>query len=182
MSELFFSGDAVWFSVPALAGSLLFVLKAIALMIGGDSDFDVDVDDSGHAFQILSVQSIAAFAMGFGWAGLAALKGSEWSLPVAFVTAVVAGAIMIWILGMMLRGMHSLRASGNISIQRAQGCEGTVYVGVPANGGGKGQVRVIIGDHQRLYRAVTEGAEIPRNSRVKVVQVNGDNTVTVIKA
>ncbi|UCD76566.1 MAG: hypothetical protein JSV91_06500, partial [Phycisphaerales bacterium] len=59
------------------------------------------------------------------------------------------------------------------------GHEGSVYVTVPAAGKGRGRVRVVIGDRQRMYSAISEGGELARNSQVRVVRVNEDNTLTV---
>ncbi len=56
MSDLFFAGSAIWFSVPALIGTGFFLLRTTLMFVGGvddggmgadvdvDVDFDVDVD------------------------------------------------------------------------------------------------------------------------------------------
>ena len=49
-------------------------------MLDAFGDADAGFDDSGDAFQILSIQTMAAFMMGFGWGGLGAFRGS--GLPV----------------------------------------------------------------------------------------------------
>ena len=78
MLDGLFSGDTLFFSVPAVAGTIFFVLR-LALSFTGLGDFDGDADASGidvidgdphhssELFKFLSVQSIAAFLMGFGW-------------------------------------------------------------------------------------------------------------------
>lgn len=198
-------GGAFWFTVPAALGSAVFALRVVMMLLGGDADVDGGADPGGgdvdfdagagtdagagvhgdlstHAFQILSVQSIAAFCMGFGWAGLAALKGSEWGLFTSLLVGFAVGVGMVWLIVWMFRLIYSLRASGNIPIERALGAEGTVYVTVPGQSAGRGQVRVVIDNHQRLYRAVTEGERLARQARVRVVRVNRDNTVTVALA
>jgi len=81
--DLMFTNHAAWFGVPAVVGSVFFVLRTALMMIGGDlghGDFDADAGgadlhhgDPGDAFKLLSIQSIAAFCMGFGWGGLAGL-------------------------------------------------------------------------------------------------------------
>jgi hypothetical protein len=108
MQELILGPVAIWFGVPALVGTVFFSLRMALMLIGGadadagfdvDVNFDVDVDfdvdvgdvdaisetggdpgDSTQAFKALSVQAIAAFVMGFGWAGLGALSGLGWGL------------------------------------------------------------------------------------------------------
>jgi hypothetical protein len=57
--------------------------------------------------------------------------------------------------------------------------EGTVYVTVPARRQGRGSVRVVVGDRQQYYNAVTDGDAIPTGARVRVLEVNEDHTLTV---
>src|SRR5678815_2120068 len=93
------------------------------------------------SFEILSIQSIAAFVMGFGWAGLAGLKGTQWSFGIVNLVAAACGIGMVWLLAMLLRGMTDLETTGTIPIGSAIGHEGDVYVTVPGDSRGRGQVR-----------------------------------------
>jgi hypothetical protein len=187
MTELLFSDYAAWFGVPAVIGTIFFVLRLVMMMVGGDighGDFDASGAELHHgdpaeAFKILSVQSIAAFAMGFGWGGLGALRGSDWSWPASVLFALGCGIGMMWLLAMLLRALMAMQSSGNVSLNDAIGAEADVYVTVPAQGGGRGQVRVVINNHQRIYNAIAEGEAIPSHARVRIVRINEDNTVTV---
>lgn len=193
MKELFFGGHATWFTVPALIGTAFFLARVLMMFVGGvadvDLDGDVDVDladadldhpDSTEAFKFLSVQSILAFAMGFGWAGLGAHKGSAIeNLGLVLLIATAGGVGMVWLLSLLLKAVGDLQSSGNVSIQAALGLEGTIYASVPAKGQGKGRIRLVMDERQRMYSAVTEGEELATNTRVRVTRVNSDNTVTV---
>ena len=72
MIDIFFGGSALWFGIPAVIGTLFFMLRLLLMFVGGDADADVDIDfdadidtgDSDQAFSILSVQSITAFIDG----------------------------------------------------------------------------------------------------------------------
>ena len=53
MQELFFGPVAIWFTVPAIVGTVFFSLRTLAMLVGGaetgmdldiDVDFDVDVE------------------------------------------------------------------------------------------------------------------------------------------
>jgi membrane protein implicated in regulation of membrane protease activity len=186
MFDYLFSYPAAWYSVPALVGTVFFVLR-IVLMLAGmgahDLDFHHDVDvnhpDSGHSFEILSIQSIAAFAMGFGWGAFAGLKSGFSPIAVNLV-GLGAGAGMVWLLAIALRAMADLQTSGNISLASALGKEGDVYVTVPG-AAGRGQVRLTLDQRQRFYDAVSEET-LPTGTRVRVVKVNDDNTLMVAKA
>jgi hypothetical protein len=191
MTELFFGQNAAWYTVPALIGTAFFALRSLLLMIGGHhlGDFHADVhaadlhsgdsSDSTHSFEILSTQSIAAFIMGFGWAGLAGLKGTHWNLATVNGVAIACGIGMVWMLGLWLRAMAAMESSGTIPTSHAVGCEGDVYVTVPGDGRRRGQVRVTVDSRERIYDAITQGGDLPTGSRIKVLHANEDSTLTV---
>ena len=200
MIDRLFSQEALLFTVPALLGTLVFLLKLGLMALGGvggdvadvDVDVDVDVDgdlgeevesgDSTAAFTLLSIQSIAAFLMGFGWGGLGGLVGFDWPLGISLLLGVGFGAGLIWLLGLLMKAMYDLQTSGNVHIRDALGAEGQVYANVPAQGAGRGQVRVIIDGRARIYNAVSDGEALATNSRIRVVRVNQDHTLTVTSA
>jgi membrane protein implicated in regulation of membrane protease activity len=119
--------------------------------------------------------------MGFGWGALAGYRGMGWEIPGSIAVGAAAGLGMVYLLGVMMKGMADLQTSGNISIKSAEGLEGDVYVTVPS-GSGRGQVRVNIDNRQRIYNAVSSGEELASGTRVRVVRVNQDNTLTVARA
>ncbi len=195
MFDTLFQQPALWFSIPALAGTAIFLLRLALMLIGGDSsdggvDLDADADfdlgdggdhlDPGHSFEILSVQAIAAFAMGFGWAGLGGLNGAGWGVTASIGAGVAGGVLMTWLLAVLLQGMYSLESTGTVSIEAALGTEGEVYATVPKRGAGRGQVRVVLQGRQRIYNAVSDEEELPTKSRVRVARVNPDHTLTVV--
>ncbi len=201
MIDYLFAGSTGWFTIPAAIGTFIFILRVAFMLFGGvghadvdldvdaDVDFDVDVDvdgdaghpDPGHAFQVLSVQSVASFLMGFGWGGLGAYRGAGWDIPMSIVFAIGVGAFFTYVLATLLKMTYRLEASGNLSIRDAVGTEGSVYVTVPAHGEGAGQITVIMANRQRIYGAVTESTEpIPRHARVKIIGANDAQTVSVM--
>lgn len=191
-----FEQQSLIFSLPALLGTAVFALR-LALMALGAAGADVDSHgaldahgsagdihghgdaDSTHAFRLLSVQSIAAFLMCFGWGGLAGQLGLEWSLPGSVLAGAAFGAAMVWVLGLLMKAVYDLQCSGNIRIEDAHGAEGVVYTRVPGRGQGRGQVRVVLSDRARIYNAVSEAEPLPSNARIRVIRVNEDHTLTV---
>jgi hypothetical protein len=187
-----FDKSAMLFTIPALVGTAVFLMKLGLMTIGGDAgdldidlDTDVDVDlsgdaeDSTHAFNLLSLQAIAAFMMGFGWGGLGGMIGMEWSLTASLLVGAGLGAAMVWLLGLLMKAMYDLQSSGNVDIRDAIGGHGVIYVGIPDRGDGSGQVRIVIRDRDRIYNAVSDGPAIASRTRVRVTNVNDDNTLTV---
>jgi len=202
MLDQLFQGDALWFSVPALFGTAVFILRMVLMLIGGDGgdgahvgdmgdvgdlgdvgdtgDFDFDGgehDSSDTAFEILSVQTISIFLMGFGWVGVGCILGSGWPTWVAMLLGLVGGVAMVWIMARTLGAVRNLEGSGNVKIQNTLGLEGDVYAQIPADG--RGQVRLVIDSRQRIFNAVSDDTEIASQTRVRVVNVNDDNTLTV---
>ncbi len=192
MMELLFGNNAGWFAVPALVGTFVFVIRIGLLMVGhhgGDVHGDLHLDsgdahhgDPGEAFKALSIQSIAAFLMGFGWFALGAYRGTGLHWVPSVVVGFVGGIAMVWLLGLLLKAMNDLQCSGNIDISRALGQEADVYVTVPARGEGRGQVRITLQQRMRICNAVTDGEAIPTSTRVRITRVNDDNTLTVSHA
>jgi hypothetical protein len=173
MIDSLFTPEALLFTIPALLGTMVFLLKLGLLALGAGADSDVDVphdvdiphdvdvphdidvdadahdalgqDDSTAAFTYLSIQGIAAFVMGFGWGGLIGFRTLNWEILPSIALGVLFGAFLMWLLGILLRAIYGLQESGNIRITDAVGCEGVVYTNVPGSGEGRGCVRIIIG-------------------------------------
>jgi hypothetical protein len=186
VQELLFGSDALWFSVPALAGTFFFLFRVVMMLFGGGVElhhdaggFDLNHGDSSEAFQVLSIQSIAAFLMGFGWTGLFVVKGLGLPVLLGGPAGVVVGGGMMWLLARLFGLVRRLQSSGTMDISAALDEEGTVYVTVPGRRGGRGTVRVVVGDRQQYYNAVTDGDVIPTGARVHVLEVNEDHTLTV---
>jgi hypothetical protein len=195
----YFTSPAVWFTVPAVFGTLAFIVRLALLGAGGDHGdhgghgghadvgthgdvmgaTDAMHDSSTNLTGFFSVQSFLAMFMGFGWGGLGGLKGVGWPWWGAVLLGLVAGLAMVLLLGAVMRSVGKLEGSGNIPMKTTLGATGDVYVAVPEKGKGAGEVRLVIGDRQRMVNAVSEGAALPSRTRVKVSAVNPDNTVTV---
>jgi len=190
MGELFFSGSALWFTVPALVGTFFFVARLLLMLLAGTGDgfdlqmdhdiaMDVDHPDSSSAFKLFSVQAISAFMMGFGWGGLGAYRG--WGFPalLSVPVGIAVGGGMMWLLAKVLSWVMRLQSSGTLEMGAALFEEGTVYIAIPAARSGKGSVRLVVNERLQYYHAVTEGEAIPSQARIRVTAVNEDNTVTV---
>lgn len=191
MLTAMFSGYALWFTIPALIATGAFVIKLSLLLTGADAiddhadfsaaagDGHAGTDDGAGAFKLLSVQAMMGFLMGFGWGGFAALQGSGFGLLASIGIGVGCGLGMMWLLAFVFRAMSELESSGNIGIHQVIGKDGVVDVTVPSARSGMGRVRVIVDERQRSYSAMTEGAELGRATRVRILSAEGDNTLMV---
>lgn len=184
MYDLLFDGYGAIFGIPAVLGTLFFVLRLVLTLIGhpgAHADVTRDVHaDPDEAFKVFSLRAAAAFFMGFGWAGIAAVRGARLGIPPALVIGAGGGSGMVWLLAALLRAVWTAPSSGNIDLGEAIGLSGQTHVTVPSSRGGRGQVRVVIEDRQRMFSAVTDGPTIPTGTLVQVVGTNPDNTITVL--
>jgi membrane protein implicated in regulation of membrane protease activity len=198
--ELVFLGSAV-------IGGTLFLLRMLTLIVGGldfgDSDiphdFDggldadlgadfhgdiSDVSDVGHAsavlsFKFLSLQGLTAFFMMFGLIGLAILRADMWPL-LAIGGGTLAGALTVWVMGVLFAALSKLQSDGTIDIKNAVGKQGTVYLRIPAEG--SGQVSVAVQGSLKIFDAVSEGKKkIPTGEKIKVINVIDNKTLVVTK-
>ena len=181
LQELFFTGPAPWFTVPALIGTGGYLVRLV--FGGGDDDGGADVAESGAVGDVtgtaLSLQGLLAFLMGFGWGGLTCLRALEWSGPASVGGGVGTGLIFIAMTVLVLRVARRLQSSGNISLGRLVGSEAEVYTAIPAAGKGLGRVRTVIDERERFVSATTSGDGIAPRTRVTIEKVNGDNSVSV---
>lgn len=188
MYQMFFGDFALWFTAPAFLGTGFLLLRFLLLSFGGGMDIeggdDVGIDHHAHGadgLKLVSVQTVIAFFMGFGWAGLIGYRGLQWGVPASIGMGVIGGVFMMWLMAFLLRAALELQSSGNVHAQSTVGLEGTVYIAVPGSGRGTGQVTLVVGDKQRTFQAKSD-EELPRNTRVRVLAVNGDNSLTVARA
>lgn len=192
MLDAILSGQALWFGVPALAGTGLFLIRLILMMTGLGDDLDGHDGDTGDVeahhdhstwlFKMLSVQTLAAFAMGFGWAGVGAYNGSGLEMGWAILIAIAGGLAMVWLLGLLLKSVSALQASDNVDILQTVGLRGSVEVMVPGSGRGSGRVAVVVKEQRCSYNAVTEGEDLPSRTPVVVLGVTDDRSLKVVRA
>lgn len=176
----------VFYGIGILA-LLVVALQTLLTLVGFDSDgvdagFDVDLGDIDHGTGIglFSSQTIAAFFLGFGWVGVAALK-SGFSVLVGGIMAFAFGVGAMFAMLYMIRGMLKLQSRGNLNYQSAVGQEGTVYVTIPGNnedGGGQIQVNIQGRLTTAAARKASEGALNP-GQRVRVTGVTGPTSFIV---
>lgn len=199
-----FNVPGVWFTAAGLLGTGVFVIRLVMALLGGHGGHgfhDVGGHDFGHAgaghdasghgqdgknqstqtFELLSLQSVAGFLMGFGWGGIAALKSLHWGVLGSIGAGVACGGFMVYLIAVTFRAIYSLGASGNIDMWEAVGVEGEVYANVPLAGEGMGKVKMVVSSRQRVVNAVAIDEALSTKTRVRVLKVNADNTVTVAR-
>ena len=130
------------FWIFAVAGTTLFVLKTLMMIVAGmEHGSDVDADGSDVAFKLLSINSVTGFFMMFGWVGLAAYKQAELSGGLSVVCGFLAGLFAMYLISMLFLSALKLVSSGTqYRIEDTVGKQASVYEAIPAQGNGRIQV------------------------------------------
>lgn len=181
MLEWFFGltlGLMVFYGI-AIFATFALAVQVVLLVFGIGDDVDiVDLQD-GDGLGLLSLRSVIGFLGGFGWTGVIALEKGL-SLGVATVLGVMVGGVLMLSVAYIMKMLYSLRESGTINYEAAIGEVGTVYLTVPPNQSGPGQITVTVQGRLKVVPAFTESeSQILSGKKVKVVGLLDARTLIV---
>lgn len=174
-----------------LSASLIFVIQSIMTFVGlggGDGGFDGDFStdfndlstlDADPGMNLYTFRNLVNFLLGFGWTAIL-LRDRIASLAWLMVLSVLVGLALVAVVMYLFKWLNGMQQSGNIDVFRsAVGCQGRVYLTIPAERQGEGQVQITISGSVREYNAVTDGDEIKTGTPIKVVEALNSNTLVV---
>ena len=138
----------ILFMMCAFLGTAFFLILMAMMMLGDilggvfDSVFDTDMSmDTDLAFELFSIQGLAAATMMFGYVGMFTLSATDTEV-FAVIAGGIAGAASMYGVGMMLKGINNLQADGTMKYEDAIGERGQVYSRIRPNESGEIQVAV----------------------------------------
>ena len=174
-----------------LTASLVFIIQSILTFVGADADtnFDTDVDLSADGADLSNIEggsnlytfrNFVNFILGFGWSAILLQESVHSTVLLIFLSALIGVALVAAVM-YLFKWLSGMQQSGNIDIAaQAKGCEGKVYLTIPASEGGEGKVQITIGGAVREYNAVTDSEEaLKTGTPIRVVDVVNANTVIV---
>ena len=174
-----------------LSASLIFLIQSILTFVGADadSDFDMDIDSSMDGSDLSNIEggsnlytfrNLVNFILGFGWSAIL-LQEAIPSVAFRIFVSVLVGVALVAAVMYLFKWLAGMQQSGNINLQKsAAGCEGKVYLTVPAARGGEGKVQITIGGAVREYNAVTESeTPLKTGTPIRVVDALNANTVLI---
>ena len=178
-----------------LSATLIFVIQSVMTFIGIggdggiDTDFDASLDvdmgggdgsfDADPSMNLLTFRNLVNFCLGFGWTAVL-LRNTIKSDALLLTVAVLVGIGLVVVVMLLFKWLSGMQQSGNIDLRSsAVGCEGNVYLTIPAARSGEGKVQISINGAVREYDAVTDGDAIKTGTAIKVVDVLNDSTVLV---
>lgn len=150
---------------------------------GGHGDMtghDVDQGDGSTWFLgLLTFRALSAALAFFGLTGMTAIR-AQLHPVYGLLLATAAGAVAIYLIGWIMKLIASFNVDGTVRIDRAVGCNGSVYLPIPANKSGHGKVQINIMNRTMEYRAVADDA-MPTGTPVTVLAILGSDVVEVGK-
>lgn len=190
----------IFYAIGIVATVILILQIVLSLIgLGGDHDLadgaGVDVDhadfgglehagagvehDSGPG--LISLRSLLAFFSGFGWGG-ALLIRLRMPTVLAVGGALIIGGFFLLVVFWLMGLIYSLSESGTIELRNAVGQTGTVYLPIPPQRSGQGQVQVTVQGRLRELPAMTDAAErLPTGTPVRVIGMLTHDVVLVEK-
>ena len=172
----------------AIASSLIFIVETVLTFIGADVDFDTDADfdmpdgtfEGDPSMNLYTFRNLVNFLLGMSWTAIL-LKDQITSKVLLMVIAFAAGAILVAAVMMLFKGLSKMQQSGNIDVMKdAEGCNGKVYLTIPAERAGSGKVQITINGAVREYDAVTDSEQdLKTGKAIKVVEAIDNSTLLV---
>ena len=178
-----------------LSASLIFVIQTVLtfLGMGGDGGIDTDFDaggdvvfggadgtfDADPSMNLLTFRNLVNFCLGFGWTSVLLHDRIPNNALLMFI-AVLVGVGLVAVVMWLFKWLSGMQQSGNIDVHTAAvGCEGKVYLTIPAERKGEGKIQITINNAVREYDAVTDGDAIPTGTPIKVIEVINNYTLLV---
>lgn len=187
------SGAQTVYWICALVGSAVFAFTGAMHIfgLGGvsgmsddgmDADMDGDIDiahpDTGFLdFKLISLRTLLAFVMMFGWGGVVFGKGNGIA---GFIGAFACGFVTMLIVAALISLILKLQQSGTQPNSALIGKTGTVYLSIPEKHAGFGKVMVNTGSGTREVAASSD-TPLPTGTPVKVVALAGSRRFIVEK-
>lgn len=171
----------------AAAGGLTLLLQVLLSVVGiGDGHegvvdshtIDAGGHDDGSGFGLLSVRAVAAFLTFFGLTGWWAAT-MQYSAAASAAVATAAGAAAMLLVAWIISQQKRLDSQGNLDPNNAIGQPASVYLRIPAKGGGHGKIQVKVQGRTAEFAAVSDGGEIPTGAAVRVVRMITADTFAV---
>lgn len=144
--------------IGAVSSLVLFVQMIIILIGGSDLDFELGEVGEGGATGIFSIRSIGSFFTGFGWTGAMFMQNGH-SVGVATLAATVVGSLILAGFLSLMRWLHSFKTDGTVNYKNAIGNVGSVYIPIPPNRKGMGQIQVEVQGRLAVINAISDSEE-----------------------
>ena len=157
----------------ALFSTILYLIKIFMYMcFGGDVEVHSDFTstyETEDSFGFVSIQSILAFLMGFGWMGLTCIKVWEMQMLTGIILSLIFGFILMFVSAYLMFCIKKLNKSVVKDLSNAVGLSGKAYTNFAPKSGG--QIEIDINGQLSIESAFNDGEdEIKAFDKVKVTK------------
>ena len=158
----------------ALVTSVFFVIQTIMAFLGLDAD-----TEDGSGFDTVEMEGLSGyfsfrnlinFLLGYGWGGVL-LQEVIPNMLCLQLAAVAVGLVFVLTFVFILRQVMKLSTDKTFHLDEALGLIADTYLRIPAEKKGTGKVMVSVRGSVHEIEAMTEGAEIPTGTKVRVTKV-----------
>jgi len=192
------SAEQVFYLIAIVATAILVIQLILNLV--GLAGHEMDIDTTGVAdadipsdfavdhpelvahpsgLGLISIRTVLAFFVGFGWAGVVMLRTQQ-SFAVVLLVAAGVGVVFLLVVFYLMAAIFKLSEAGNVDFALAVGQSGTVYIPIPPKGEGVGQIQVVVQGRLREIPAVTdEEAKLSTGTPISVVKLVAGGTMLV---
>jgi len=162
--------------MTAIISSGLLGLMVLLNIFGFDVDsIDLDFLDVGDAFSFNSLVALICVGSWTGYLAINMTPMTEWQV---IATSILGGSVAYIGSIYVLRKLKGWESSGTLKMDNAIGKTGTVYLSIPGNKKGKGQVQAVVQGRLMILDAMTEKEKINTGEKVLIYDVK-NNTVFV---
>lgn len=171
------------FLAVGVFATIFYILKiCLFIFTGGDAEVHTDfvsLTDTDVSFDFISIQSILAFLMGFGWVGLACFAQFKLSALISFVAAFVFGLIFMFLSAYLMFLIKKLDKRVKINLEDFVGTVGRAYTAFKPQS--EGQIEITINDQLSVVEACNmTDEEIHAFMPVKIEKVE-NNKIYIVR-
>lgn len=171
------------FLAISIVSTFLYVVKmALYFTVGGDTEVDASFDaitETEVSFSFISVQSLLAFFMGFGWSGLACLLQFETEPNIALIVALGVGLIFMYMSAYLMFCVKKLSKTVKLDLTELLNKTGRTYTAFEPNS--KGQIEIDFNNKLSVLDAFNmTDKEIKAFTAIKVKKIE-DNKIYIVE-
>ena len=149
--------------------------------IGGSHDISLDGGNPADfsIASMFSVQGIVTFLMVMGWVAIASISSGA-NPMIAVLVGCGLGVLTMYLVARLMFASRRLAENGTVDIKNAIGENGSVYIPVPAKGGGEGKINLYLQGRFVEVGCITHEADmIPTGASVRVIDAR--NGVLIVE-
>jgi len=166
----------------AISFSVILAIQIILSFIGGDSDTDTDIDtdidtdsESDSRLRIFTFKNFVAFFTMFSWSWLSFHVNLEMPILISTLLSATVGTGFVVIFIWVLKLVNKLSDDGKkINIKNTIGQTVDVYLTIPANKKGTGEITINLNGRRQLKAMTEETTQILTGQSVIIDKVVGD--------